>query len=58
MLKKKNVLDLINSSKKLKNSISNFSNNNFDELFQLINRLSELFKRYINQVRINNIQSN
>ena len=57
MLKKKNVLDLINSSKKLKNSISNFSNNNFDELFQLINRLSELFKRYINQVRINIIQS-
>ena len=57
MLKKDAVLNLLNSNNSINTKINENLNLNIDELTQLINRLSELFKKYINQLKENIMQN-
>ena len=57
MLKKDAVLNLLNSNNSINTKINQNLNLNIDELTQLINRLSELFKKYINQLKTNIMQN-
>ena len=57
MLKKDAVLNLLNSNNSINTKINQNLNLNIDELTQLINRLSELFKKYINQLKANIMQN-
>ena len=57
MLKKDAVLNLLNSNNSINTKINQNLYLNIDELTQLINRLSELFKKYINQLKANIMQN-
>ena len=55
MLKKDIVFDILNSNNSTNNNT--YQNLNIDELTQLINRLSDLFIKYISQLKSNIIQN-